>query len=120
MTIEIIGSGDDSRPKTPTLRQFHEITGGKLPKRSPVVILFEPGKIPNFTLVTSHDFKVNVHKDHALFHLLQSRLPDWAERGVALSVIPSKERPGVFELAIDGGKQVGWKRESWGYRIDAE
>lgn len=115
-----LGSDNGSAPKTPTLIQFHKQTNGKLPQISWVRIVFIPGKVPNYTLVTAHDFRVNIHKGSSLFDLLNRELAQWVEQGLALAVQPDQENIGKFGLLLDNDVDCGWETREWGYTCSIE
>lgn len=113
-----LGSDSGSAPKAPTLKQFAEKTNGKVPAISFVRIIFAPGKVPNYTLVTDHDFRVNVHKGSALFGVLNESLAEYAERNVALAVCPDSEDIGKFSLMLDDERHAEWTDKEWGWAIE--
>lgn len=118
MPRQELGTDSGSAPKALTLIQFAKQTNGKLPKISYVTVVFVPGKVPNYTLVTQHDFRVNIHKNGALYNLLAEQLSSFAESGLALAVQPDPANIGKFALLLDDGKSAHWDERDWGYRID--
>ena len=120
MPRQELGSESGSAPKTPTLKQFATITNGKLPKISYVKIVFVPGKVPNYTLVTDHDFRVNVYKDSPLYHLLGEQLAAFIESGATLAIQPNQEDIGKFALLLDDDRPGDWTAHDWGYLCQLE
>ena len=118
MARQDLGVDNGSAPKTPTLVQFAQKTNGKVPEISFVRLIFAPGKVPNYTLVTQHDFRVNIHQNSHLFPILNNSLAEWSECGVALAVCPDAQNIGKFSLVLDDGRDAEWGVKEWGYTID--
>ncbi len=112
-----LGFGDDSRPRTPTLREYAEEMNNVLPEVSFVRIIFLPTKVPNLSLITDHDFRVNIHRTTDLFHPLLSSLEDYRISEAALLVIPSQTAIGSFDVALDDDYVVRWEKLDWGYKL---
>lgn len=113
-----IGSQKTDSDKTPTLRQYIAKCEGKCPDKSFVKIIFLPGKIPNYSLVTDHNFRVSILSGNDLFRAITENIEEWGESGASLVVLPDKDRPGAFELAVDSDSTSDWERTSWGFKLD--
>jgi len=55
--MRTLGSGNSNFPKTPTLLQKLK-KGEKVPDSSLVRLIFKPGKLPIFSLVTEAEYRV--------------------------------------------------------------
>lgn len=120
MSRQILGSGDDERPPTLMLKDFALLNPGKLPVASHVKIIFLPTKVPNYSLITDHEFRVNIHRTSPLFQLFLDELHQWEKEGIVLQVLPSSDKPGDFSLAIEDARVCDWRIENWGYRLSPD
>ncbi len=111
-----LGKQHSDRPQTPTLRQYHKNTG-KLPLFSHVKVIFRPGKLPYFTLVTDHDFKVVVSEDNPLHGVLTDELESWAKDNTCLLIRPDQDKIGSWELSSDTDNNSEWEEKDWGYSL---
>lgn len=118
MAIQVLGSGDDAPRKTPTLTQYIKEHDGKIPQKSFVKRIFFPGKVPNYSFVTDHDFRVNIHRDNALFKVLCEQMSEWADQEVALVLVLDQENLGLFSVALDADQVVNWESKPWGYNCN--
>lgn len=117
MTRQVLGSGNDERPPTPTLREYVEIHENDVPLTSHVKIIFFPTKVPNYSLITDHDFRVNIHRNSPLFQLFLDSLAEWEASGIVLQVMPDRGSPGAFSLALEDGRVCDWEPKPWGYKL---
>ena len=98
MSLVTFGSQKGDQPKTPTLRQFHK-QHGKTPDQSHVKTIFLPNKLPYYTLITDHGFKVVVMEDNPLHGVITDSLDQWATDQVRLVVVVMDGEKGVWALS---------------------
>lgn len=116
--MRTIGSGNSNFPKTPTLLQ-------KLRKEEPVPdsslvkLIFKPGKLPIFSLVTEADYRVNVREEDPLFRDLVTLMDDIWHLDMALFVIVTDRQKALWELAVDDDSMTSWEQREWGLTMSA-
>lgn len=111
--MRTLGSGNSNFPKTPTLLQKLK-KGESVPDRSLVRLIFKPGKINVFSLVTEAEYRVNVREEDALYRDLLSLLDDVWDLDMALFVIVTDRDKALWSLAVDDDAMTCWEQRDWG------
>lgn len=115
-----IGSQKGDSPKTPTLRQYYTQKQGNVPPRSLVTIVFRPNKVPNYSMVSEHGFRVSVMEDNPLHSIITDSLEHWSEDGVSLFIQIDDGQKGYWTLCTDTNESCSWEEKAWGYKIVGE
>lgn len=116
MALTSIGSQSSDQPKTPTLRQFYK-QHGTAPNRSHVKTIFFPNRLPYYTLITDHNFKVVVSEDNPLHGVITDGMEEWATNQVHLVVVVEDGEKGSWSLSIDTDENSDYEEMAWGYRV---
>jgi hypothetical protein len=116
--MRTLGSGNSNFPKTPTLLQKLK-KGEPVPDASLVRLIFKPGKLPIFSLVTEADYRVNVREEDALFRDLITLLEDVWHLDMALFVIVTNREKALWELAVDDDAMTCWEQRDWGLTMSS-
>lgn len=116
MALANLGSQKGDRPTTPTLRQYAK-KNGNAPNHSHVKTIFKPNKLPYYTLITDHDFKVVVSEDNPLHGVITDNLEQWAKNGQVLVVVVENGDKGFWSLSEDTDDSGEWEERDWGFSI---
>lgn len=116
--MRTIGSGNSNVPKTPTLLQKLR-KGDSVPDSSLVKLIFKPGKLPVFSLVTEADYRVNVREEDPLFRDLITLMDDIWHLDMALFVIVTDRDKALWELAVDDDSMTSWEQREWGLTMSS-
>lgn len=114
MSGQVLGTQSSDTAKTPTLRQFYKLRNGDCPKTSFVKIVFNPGKYGGYSLVTDHNFRVQVMEDNPLHGVLTDNLPLFADNNDAIFVRILDGEKGSWELFVHENETADWEEKSWG------
>ncbi len=120
MSVIEFGSQKGDTPKTPTLRQWCKQMKGVHPVQSMITVIFKPGKLPNWSFVCSHGFRVNVFEDSPLHGIISDTIEEWRENGNCLVVTIQDGLKGHWSLGLDTNETAKWVEYSWGYKITIE
>ena len=115
MKMTTYGSADESKPKTPTLRQYLKKTGGRVAHESLVKRIFIPNQYETYTFVTDNGFKVSLYPGNSLFDFLVSNIDGFAEREEYLVIRVVSTTPLVWELASVDDYRIEWDRDDYGF-----
>lgn len=116
MATVSLGTQRTDRPQTPTLRQYYK-GNGKLPIKSYVKTIFKPNKLPYWTIITDHDFKVVVSEDNPLHGVITDSIEQWEKDGSCLVITPDQEQIGAWDLGLDTDNNSTWRVMDWGYSL---
>ena len=117
MALASLGKQHGDRPITPTLRQYAK-KNGKAPNHSHVKTIFRPNKLPYYTLITDHDFKVVVAEDNPLHGVITDHLEQWSKNGQVLVVVVENGDKGIWSLSEDTDDNADWEERDWGFSIE--
>ena len=115
MGYTTIGSQTGDKPKTPTLRQYLQRSGGVCPHTTNVTTIFKPGQYGGWSLVCDGRFRVEVAEDNPIFKALQENIEDWEFKGVNLVVQVLNTEKVEWALAINEEWESDWQGKPWGY-----
>lgn len=116
MSLAPIGTQKSDRPQTPTLRQYFK-QKGKCPNQSFVKTIFRPNKLPYWTLITDHDFKVVVSEDNPLHGVITDTIQQWETDNSCLVVVVDNGEKGHWSLSLDTDQNASWESKDWGFTI---
>lgn len=115
MAIVELGKQKTDRPQTPTLRQWAK-NRETFPGQSHVTTIFKPNKLPYWTLIVDHGFKVVVQEDNPLHGVITDSLDDWFKEDGALVVVLHDVEKGSWSLGMDTNENADWEEFQWGYK----
>jgi len=115
MALHSVGSQSSDQPKTPTLRQFYKLNG-KCPDRSHIKTIFKPNRLPYFTFITDHNFKVVVSEENPLHKIILDTLDEWVDSQCHLVVVVDDGEKGHWSLSVDTDENTDCEEMSWGFR----
>lgn len=116
VALAALGSQKSDRPQTPTLRQFHKARG-KTPDKSFVKTVFCPNKLPYYTFITDHDFKVVVSEDNPMYRVIQDNIQQWKADNTCLVVVVDNGEKGHWTLSFDTDDNSEWDEKDWGFTL---
>ena len=117
MAYESLGTQTGDSPKTPTLRQYIKQHGGKCPQSSNVKIIFKPGKYGGFSIVTDHNYRVQVLEDNPLHGYLLENIDSLQQEEATLVVRVSDTERVQWELTRSTDDNSSWNEFSWVYKL---
>lgn len=114
MSYTMIGSQTGDKPKTPTLRQYLQRTGGVCSQSTNVTTIFKPGQYGGWSLVCDGKFRVEVGEDNPIFKALQENWDSWADQSVCLVVLVHNTEKIEWSLATHDEWESDWTLKPWG------
>jgi hypothetical protein len=118
MALQTLGSQSGDTAKTPTLRQYAKNRDGKVPQISSVKTIFSPAKFGNYTLLTDHNFRVQVSEENELHGIITDHIEEWIKTDTSLFVKIVDGLMGEWELTLNTDESSVWTEKEWGWTLE--
>lgn len=117
MGYETLGAQKGDSRKTPTLRQYIKEGGGKVSTTSLVKIIFKPTSYSGYSLVSDHDYRVEVLSTNPLHEYLRDQLPLHASEGDSLRIRVVNPVKVEWELELTDDYTAEYQEFPWGWKL---
>lgn len=118
MGHETLGTQKGDSKKTPTLRQYIKNGGGKVSITSLVKIVFKPTDYSGYSLVSDHDYRVEVLSTNPLADYLRDHLQIHSDQGDSLRIRVVNPAKCEWELEVTDDYTCEWTEYKWGWKLD--